>query len=167
MLAALMLVTGCATKATGDGWIFSATDPTQRATFGLSWDATDCANPMATSRVVRFNGSYHDPAGSLSSLPNGTTISVRLKGAGKLVRVPPPNIPGVGDNCTNDPTAPYDSQEAAFPGSGTLDLTLCDFGQGHNTVEPGDFIIIRVNTGPYTGYQNTQQVQGGNIQASA
>jgi hypothetical protein len=66
----------------------------------------------------------------------------------------------------NDPAAPYDSQEPAFPGSGTLDLMMCDFGQGNNTVDPGDFITIRVDSGPYTGYQNQQQVQGGNIQAS-
>jgi len=165
-VAGVMLMTGCATKATGGGWIQSAVVPTEKATFGLSWDATDCRDPLAITCTVRFNGSYHDPFGTIS---DGTTVSVSLKGAGKLVRVGPtkptimPNDPAL-NNCMHDPAAPYDSQDPSRPGSGTLELLLCDNGQGNNTVDMGDLIGIDVKTGPYAGYQNLKSVEGGNIQ---
>jgi hypothetical protein len=166
-VAGVMLITGCATKATGGGWIHSLT-ATEKATFGFSWDATDCANPLVTTCTVRFNGSYHDPAATI----NGATLDVRLKGAGKLARVvgtrPPiiPDDPAIS-NCMYDPAALYESQDPNRPGTGFLQLHVCDYEQGNRTVDLGDYIAISVDTGPYLGYQNFDFVQGGNIQASS
>jgi hypothetical protein len=163
MIAAVMLVTGCGTKATGLGWIRSI-DGVNKATFGFSYDAT---NPDA----ARFNGSYHDPAGTFLVITSSGTIQVqgiRLKGAGKFQRVPPPpELPGNFGLCLNDPAVPYESQDTNIPPgarTGTLDLLVCDgSGNGQGELGLGDFIQIRTNPdGPYKDYQNAQLLDGVN-----
>src|SRR3954453_9533328 len=62
-------VAGC--TATGMGWMQSAVSPTDKATFGFSFDGT----------TQSFSGSYHDPQGMTDV--NGVA-DVAFKGTGKV-----------------------------------------------------------------------------------
>src|SRR3989442_4827671 len=72
--AVVLLSADC--QATGMGWIPSAADPTQKATFGFvfAYDGT----------TYSFSGAYHDKA-----------AGVDLKGSGVLKKTDPPNGKGI------------------------------------------------------------------------
>jgi hypothetical protein len=126
-----MIAVAC--QATGMGWIKSAVDPTQKATFGFVF---------ASDGITQsFSGSYHDHA-----------AGVDLKGTGVLKPKPAP--PGVNSKggCLFG-VANYVSQNQAFPGEGLLELTVCDLDGGGPG--PGDFILITVLTGPFAAYTNS------------
>jgi hypothetical protein len=68
-------------------------------------------------------------------------------------------------SCLSGEDVPYQSQNPALPGNGTLDLTVCDFGDNSTYTGVQDTINLTVLTGPFAGYRTgLQPVQGGNIQ---
>lgn len=140
---AVLVLTGC--QASGMGWLQSSAVPTEKATFGFVFDGT----------TGTFSGSYHDPQGMVAT----GVVEVDLKGTG-VVREGPP---GAGGAPCLLGTPTYKSQNRQLPGSGTLDLLVCDLGEPG--VGSGDFISIQVLTGPYAGYGNAGVLEGGNIEA--
>ena len=145
LLPALLLASGC--QATGMGWIQS-NDGVDKATFGFVFDGT----------TSTLSGSYHDPQGTTA---NGV-VDVAFKGTGVLRPCK------AGDPaCVNAPPAkggcltgelPYQSQNPKIPGDGLFLLLVCDLD---GTGGPGaDFILLTVDTGPYTGYRNLGNPQG-------
>ena len=112
LLPALALTTAC--QATGMGWIPSAYDPNQKATFGFVYDGD----------TMTFSGSYHDHAGE-----------VDFKGTGVLKSGPPPaGIHSKGGCLLGFPA--YESQNANHPGQGNLFLFVCDMdGDGAVTMK--------------------------------
>jgi hypothetical protein len=132
VVGVLLATTGCLSKASGGGWMLSANGE-DRATFGFHFDG-----PRDAAR-----GSYHD---------HGTGVRFKFDGLIEYTRRGPPEcLQFVGT---------YTSLDKTHPGSGTVDVVACDFG------EPGTFdgLIIDVIDGPYTGYHNNQNISGGNIQ---
>jgi hypothetical protein len=137
VLSAILLATAC--QATGAGWIPSALDPSEKATFGFVYEGT----------TQTFSGSYHDRGCAL------TFCDVTIKGTGILRTVPPPAGMNVKGGCLGgEPT--YESRDPARPGVGLLTLVACDGGGAGET----DLIAIIVTTGPYAGYQNSGAPSG-------
>jgi hypothetical protein len=151
-----LVVTGC--TATGMGSIPSALSPTDKATFGFSFDGT----------TQTLSGSYHDPQG-MTDLHGA--VEVAFKGTGKVnpcsteprcQQLAPPTKGG----CLQGEVA-YESQNPKIPGSGLVFLDLCDAdGNGQVDVGGTDAIVVLVDTGPYAGYANTGSAQG-NITVSS
>jgi hypothetical protein len=130
LLPAVLLVTAC--QATGMGWIPSAIDPSQKATFGFVYDGT----------TQTMSGSYIDHAGT-----------VTFKGTGVMRAGPPPAGMKVKGGCiAGEPM--YESRDRNNPGTGVLTLIVCDGGGSE------DFIGIIVTTGPFAGYQNSGTPSG-------
>ena len=139
---------GC--TATGMGWIPSASSPTDKATFGFSFDGT----------TQTFSGSYHDPQG-----PTDLGVAdVAFKGTGKVnpCSTEPRCQPGPatkGGCLFGEPT--YESQNPRLPGSGLVFLEFCDAdGDGSIDVGGADVILVIVETGPYAGYGNSGTPHG-------
>src|SRR3954454_2315153 len=152
----VLVATGC--TATGMGWIPSALSPTDKATFGFSFDAT----------TQTLSGSYHDPQG-LTDLHG--VVEVAFKGTGKVnpcstdVRCQQLGPPSKGGCLLGE--VPYESQNPKIPGSGLVFLVICDAdGNGQADVGGTDAIFVQVDTGPYMGYVKTGNVQG-NITVSS
>lgn len=137
--ALVLLTMGC--QATGMGSLPSVLVAGDKATFGFVFDASGTG--------ASFSGSYHDPHGVTST----GTVDVAFKGSGALQ----PCTPGVGPICAKAPAntkggclggalVTYTSQNPNFPGTGTLNILVCDVdgtgGQGQ------DFMAIGVVTGP-------------------
>ena len=148
LLPALLLASGC--QATGMGWIPSALVPTDKATFGFVFDGT----------TSTLSGSYHDPQGTTTMFG---VVDVAFKGTG-VMRPCKAGDPA----CVNAPPAKggcllgelqYDSQNPKIPGSGFFFLLVCD-ADGNGPSVNGDFVLLTVDTGPYTGYRNTGNPQG-------
>jgi len=109
------------------GWIQSAIDPTEKATFGFvfAFDGT----------TYSFSGAYHDKA-----------AGVDFKGSGVLKEKSPPAGMRSDALCLAGMPA-YVSTSRDFPGEGFLELTVCDLDRGGPSV--GDFILVNVLTGPF------------------
>jgi hypothetical protein len=143
-------VAGC--TATGMGWMQSAVSPTDKATFGFSFDGT----------TQSFSGSYHDPQGMTDV--NGVA-DVAFKGTGKVnpcgaeprCQLAGPAIKG---GCVfGEPE--YQSQNPRLPGSGLVFLEFCDAdGDGSIDVGGTDAVLVIVDTGPYAGYANSGTPHG-------
>jgi hypothetical protein len=139
LLPAILLATVC--QGTGLGWLPSALDPSEKATFGFTFDGT----------TQTFSGSYHDHGCAV------TFCEVTFKGTGILRAAPPPAGMKVKGGCiAGEPT--YESRDGANPGVGMLTLVVCDEDGGGAGGE--DFIAIIVMTGPYAGYQNSGSPSG-------
>jgi hypothetical protein len=143
---AMVLASGC--QATGMGWIQSA-DLVHKATFGFVFDGS----------TSTLSGSYHDPNGRIAGLP----VDVAFKGTG-VVRPCKAGEP----TCAKGPAnakggcllgvPSYTSQNPDIPGGGMFSLLVCDLdGTGG---AGADFILISVDSGPYTGYSNSGTPSG-------
>jgi len=142
LLFAAALVAGTACQGTGMGWIPSAADPTQKATFGFVF------YNEAGSDLWTFSGSYHDKA-----------AGVEFKGSGVMKASPPP--PGMltkGGMCVSGPAA-FESPA----GPGEVDITVCDLdGSGLE-----DFIQLTIMPlSPFFPYSNGG-TPSGNITVSS
>ena len=153
LLPLMLLLTGC--TATGMGWIPSALDPTDKATFGFSFDVSSNGTTSALS------GSYHDPQGQTAA----GVADVAFKGTGQLHKCTATDPlcvsapPSKGQCLAGHPA--YESQNSGLPGSGTFVLFVCDSdGNGIATGDGLDLIQIDVDSGPYTGYHNEGNPQG-------
>jgi hypothetical protein len=137
LLPVILLATAC--QATGLGWIPSALDPSEKATFGFTYDGT----------TQTLSGSYNDQGCGV------TFCEVSFKGTGVMRAAPPPVGLKVKGGCIGgEPT--YESRDKANPGVGVLTLVACDGGGAGEE----DFIAIIVTTGPYAGYQNSGSPSG-------
>lgn len=67
--------------------------------------------------------------------------------------------PATGD-CA-DISGTYESTSKSSPGSGNLDLTVCD--EGEPGVSSGDSIDFDPTSGPYSSYSNSGSLTGGNV----
>lgn len=132
-----LIAMAMACQANGMGWIPSAVDPDQKATFGFVYDGD----------TQTFSGSYHDKA-----------ADVDFKGTGVLKSGPPPSGMKSKGGCLLGFPA-YESQNSAHPGGGNLFFFVCD-ADGSGSVTLGDFISIDVIDGPYAGYQNSGEPSG-------
>ncbi len=166
----LLVLSACAAKASGMGWMQS-NGGGKKATFGFVYNCTkgtfNLDGTVVLCTEALFEGSYHDPQGTLTDELGAiiaTEVDVDFQGEGTMVTVPA--LPGF-NNCMGNPALLYESQNPDMPGDpngpdGTLNLIACDGG------EPGpssnDFIFIDVTSGPFTGYRNAGPVEGGNIQ---
>ncbi len=154
LLPLALLAAGC--QATGMGWIPSAGVPTDKATFGFSFEST------SDGTTSTLSGSYHDPNG-----PTATgVVDVAFKGTGVLRRCDRSD-----PTCQSAPATtrggcvggapPYESQNPRLPGGGNFSVVLCDLdGNGQATGDGSDFLLIEVLSGPYTGYHNFGNPQG-------
>jgi hypothetical protein len=171
-MAGVLLLTAC--QASGGGTLPSASagtcsnDAQSRATFGFN----AAQNPNSTD--ITFVGNLTDRC-----------AGVMLKGSGRLTPSAPPdltpfqfNTPPQLNGCLLG-TATYDSVNPAKPGSGTMNLVVCDVitGTGQATGQPtsdtADFIMISMpnliivgvdDTGPYKDYVNTGVLSTGRNQ---
>ena len=140
------VLTGCAGKYTGGGWIPSAVDSTKKATFGGNLSARDTDGDLIADT---FSGQwqYHDKAAGVSFHVNDVQFGLEVDLAG-----PYP----VGDFIGT-----YRAQPAKL-GSGTVLIIVSDLGDTDLGVE--DVVAVFVIDGPFAGYSNVQQLGGGNIQ---
>lgn len=147
----LALLTAACT-ATGGGSIPSQLGPTTgKATFGFTINAD----------TGTWSGSYHDPQGITDAGP----ADVAFKGTGKThpcstdprcVKLAPPTKGG----CIAT-EAPYQSQNQTIPGTGTVFWFVCDMdADGQPDVDGTDTLLVLVESGPYSGYENSGDVQG-------
>lgn len=120
-------------KATGGGFINSATGA-KAAYFGFTWNET--------SNGTVVSGSWHDGP-----------VKFKLDGG---MFIPPP-----GPSCVEG-SGTYVSTSKAHPGSGTVEMTICDYGEPGPT--NGDSISVTLSGGPYNGYSDSGTLQGGNLQ---
>jgi hypothetical protein len=162
-LPILVMSAACA-DATGMGFYQSCdANPTDKATFGFSWQSDG-----------HFQGAYHDPAGP-TNIP--TCRPVKLQGDGNVqtfVGVCPLDPPQTSTNLMIG-TLRYTSQDPKVsdcvptPSGGCeenlLTLTVCDTGHNDPVTgkRVGDFIMIDIVSGPFAPYHNEGTVEGGNI----
>ena len=139
VLAGALLLSAC--QASGGGTLPSTASCSapgrQGATFGFH------AYQSFDSPMVSFAGDYSDQC-----------AGVMLNSAGQLKPMGRPDLPAAQiANCLSGPVA-YTSVNPAMPGSGTLNLMVCDAGQ--HAGESTDCISISMDedTGPYHGYSN-------------
>ena len=152
LVPGLLLATGC--KGTGLGWIQSALAPGEKATFGFSFVVQPLANGDTTGGTAGFSGAYRDPQGMLVG---GKVVEVAFKGTGVLKNTPPPaELSPAYQGCMLG-IADYESQNPNVPGRGTVELLLCDRGNGPSS---GDFVSVDVLSGPYMPYHNGGVAQG-------
>ena len=140
------VLTGCAGKYTGGGWMPSAADPSQKATFGGNLSAQDTDGDLIADR---FSGQwqYHDKAAGVNFHVNDVLFGFELDIDG-----PYP----VGDFLGT-----YRAQPSKLGGGNVL-IIVSDLGDTDLGVE--DVVLVAVLDGPFAGYLNVQQVGGGNIQ---
>ena len=131
-----LLFAGC--KATGGGYIQSAFDPDKKANFGFVWQTTEDPEKFLVK-------------GHWSDGP----VKFKLDGGFILTFTDGDDGCGFGE-------AQYTSISKTQPGSGTLQVILCDEGEPGPT--NGDALFIQVHSGPYSGYTNFGELQGGNLQ---
>jgi hypothetical protein len=157
-MAGVLLLTAC--QASGGGTLPSAlagtcTNDQSRATFGFN------AVQSPTSSDITLVGNLTDRC-----------AGVMLKGSGRLAPIARPDVTQLPFQFNTPPqfntclfgTATYDSVNPAKPGSGTMNLLVCDqtTGTGQPTLETTDFIVISMppfiqgvdDTGPYKDYFN-------------
>jgi hypothetical protein len=118
--------------ATGGGYIDSVTGA-DKATFGFTWQGTQNGGVL--------KGSYRDGPVKFR-LDNGASISGFFECGGG--------------------TARYVSTSKNAPGSGTVSVSLCDYGEPGPT--EGDTLTVDVQSGPYSWYYNHDTLEGGNLQ---
>lgn len=145
-VAGVFLLAACATSFSGGGWIRSVNE-VDKANITINFKCTELVEGGAECNGGSAHGTYHDKG-----------IGVRLKWDGVLFAYGP----GLGlDNCMSG-LLNYTSQDAKRAGSGEAYVAACDLG------EPGrgiDFVGISILSGPYEGYANEGELQGGNFQA--
>jgi hypothetical protein len=103
------------------------------AHFGFTFQQTRHGNVV--------HGSYHDGY-----------VKFRVDGGG-----------GSGPGSCGSATLNYVSTSPDYPGTGQVEVNVCDNGEG--TID-GDTLSVNVISGPYSGYQDSGTVQGGNIQVN-
>jgi hypothetical protein len=139
---AALLLGAC--KVTGGGWIQSATGA-KKATFGFNWQTTFNETTNETRATAR--GSWSD--GDVKFKIDRGIVFTFTDGQ---------------DGCAFG-FGHYVSQSKADPGDGELTICLCDYGEPGAT--NGDTISIQVTSGPYSGYTNSGELQGGNLQVKS
>ena len=149
MVAPVVLValamSGCASQFTGGGWIPSSTGGTN-ANFGFTYKVTN-----TSTGAGQLSGSYADRDAS------GTpVVKFSFDGAASPAS-------GGPDSCI-DTLFNYRSTNPARPGTGQGELTACDNGQsGGPQPNSLDNVSISISSGPYSGYYNSGDLQGGNL----
>ena len=131
-LVALAALAGC--KATGGGYIQSAFNPANKATFGFTWQSDD------TKSTVKGNWSdgpvkFKIDSGGVVTLTDGQ------------------------DGCAWG-EGTYTSTSRTSPGSGNVYLYLCDYGEPGPT--NGDY--LEIHTEGVFAYDNSGSLNGGNLQ---
>jgi hypothetical protein len=140
------ILTGCAGKYTGGGWIPSAVDSTKKATFGGNLTARDTDGDLIADK---FSGQweYHDKAAGVDFHVDDVQFGLEVDLDG-----PYP----VGDFFGT-----YKAQPSKLGGGNVL-IIVSDLGNTDLGVE--DVVVVAVLDGPFAGYVNAQQLGGGNIQ---
>jgi hypothetical protein len=133
VLVAALAGAGC--KATGGGYIPS-NNGAKKATFGFVWQTTEDPDKYLAQ------GSWVDGS-----------VRFKLKGGTFLTF---PNECGTG-------MGTYVSTNKAYPGSGDLLMTVCDYGEPGPS--NGDTICVVTLGGPFA-YSNAGELRGGNLQVS-
>jgi hypothetical protein len=137
-LAALVL-SGC--TLTGGGWMFSAASG--RATFGFN---ITCDGSYLTGNWV-----YHDKAAGVDvtgTIPSETFPCSNGGPTGGLFEI----------------ETPYRAQHCKTDCEGTAFIAAYDDGTGKPP--KGDELSIELDGGPYDGYENEGDVQGGNLEVT-
>lgn len=143
-----IVLSGCAGKYTGGGWIPSAQDATKKATFGGIVSGVDTDGDLfADSYSGQWQ--YHDKAAGVNFHVDEVQGGVDL-GIDPIVLLP------IGVF-----TGHYTAQPASL-GEGEVVVALGDLNED-SLFGTGDLVIVTVQTGPFAGYRNTQTVGGGNI----
>ena len=153
--AVVLVVSACATKVTGGGWINSPLEPGAMATIALTFDCTEIVDGPQRDICTagKVHGVYHDP-GRSAAYPDG----VRFKFDGLISAGADA---GFQDHCMGGmlrytATGPVE-------GLGAAAVFACD--NGESGLQAGDTITIRVLGGPYVNYLVNTTLQGGNFQA--
>lgn len=135
LAGALAGLTGCA--STGGGTIpTNAGDRSGKANFGYTYD----------SSKDKYQGTYKD--GYVSMSFTGVDYQSVPCNYGYESYVP-------------STVLTYRSTNPKMPGSGTVQVQFCDYGEGTNGT--GDYLSVNVLSGPFEGYSDAGTVQG-NIQ---
>ncbi len=155
LVAAVLLVSACATKVTGGGWITSPLEPGAMATIALTFECTEILDgpQRDVCTAGRVRGVYHDP-GRSAAYPHG----VRFKLDGLVTAGADA---GFQDHCMGGMLR-YTSI-GPVEGLGAAAVFACD--NGESGLQAGDTITIRVLSGPYVNYLVNTTLQGGNFQA--
>jgi hypothetical protein len=151
LVPALVLTSAC--EATGKGTIQSSSLSNHAKAARFKFDFISTLNPGATISSS-FKGQYKDKDGQL---PNGQPISVHLKGTGLMKSSKSKGSTPTGGCMFGAPG--YESLNPDFPGTGLLELLVCDGGPGSTN----DYFSISVLDGPYASYQNAGTVLKGDI----
>jgi hypothetical protein len=138
-------------KATGGGWLIS-TDGVSRANFGF--------NGSKCGLFPQGNMNFHDTTAAGFADVGG--VKVNGPATAFLVCEPGKFLFGCALCPDTDSNRflmkfAYQSTNPAVPGSG--DLFACVANGGAI-----DHIVVRVDTGPFAGYFNAGELEGGNIQ---
>lgn len=140
------VLTGCAGKYTGGGWMPSAVDPSQKATFGGNLSARDTDGDLLADS---FSGQwqYHDKAAGVNFHVNDVQFGLEVDVSGPFP---------VGDFFGT-----YRAQPSKLGGGNVL-IIVSDLGDSGLGVE--DVVAVFVIDGPFAGYSNANFIGGGNIQ---
>jgi hypothetical protein len=171
-LAAVVTLGAC--KATGGGYL---DEPAPGGPVGVVFDGQaqfgfnfTCEIETAKKRaVIRGTITYHDDPSTLA--PKG----IKLNGTVDPLFIPnTTNCADAGTDIFQDQFAglsvaefhgDYRSQDTTLPGQGRFIVDVFDQGEpGSPAFSDGDYLDIRLVTGPYTPYNRAGYIEGGNIQ---
>ena len=170
-MAGVLLLTAC--QASGGGTLPTAVPPDRACVSGPGRQTT------ATARTATFGfqaTTRLDSVGLVQSTFHGNftdvCAGVGFVGDGQLSpTAPPPQAPPTIGSCYGGvPT--YQTQDPKNPGTGTFLLVVCDAATGSpgpanmagaGQSAAGDFVVIQVFDGPYSGYTLFGPVQNGNV----
>jgi hypothetical protein len=160
-MASVLLLTAC--QASGGGTLPSAGSCSVGAQTGATFGFN--AFQVPNSNDITFAGNLTDRC-----------AGVMLKSSGKMTPIAPPDfardyMPGGAQfNVCLIGTATYDSVNPSKPGSGTMNLVVCDGNSLGATPSGGDLVMISmppnslaflfpgladaIDTGPYSDYSN-------------
>lgn len=153
-MSGVLILCGC--QANGGGVLASTAACQRPTTFGFIFTLPNFGADGT------FAGSFNDPCAGVS-----------FKGTGRLSPSPAPaqGPVALGGCLAGSPT--YESTDPGRPGSGTVNLFVCDsansFGTaaaeapGNAQAGDGDFVMIDVTSGPLAPYTYAGVVTHGNI----
>jgi hypothetical protein len=150
LIVAGMLLTSC-TKATGGGWITSATG-VGKATFGFTGKCRDLVVNSTPTAEITARLEYHDHPAGVSF--HGVVPAIRVSGSTCAELQDEFDRPG--DSVF---TGSYQPQPKGA--AGVFMLRVGDAGEPGRT---GDLFCVSLIDGAYDAYRNCGALGGGNIQ---
>jgi hypothetical protein len=147
VVAVLVGTTGCYTKINGGGWMQSASGG-GKANFAISDDGDKDAGG---NFQIFVKGTYQDKAEGVSLRFDQALDDIDISDLFST------------QNCA-DFTATYQSLNKTKPGSGTAKVRVCDNANLAEDGFVGDFVSIRLISGPLAPYHNEGPILGGNLQ---